>query len=40
METSKNQQGLSVHIKCKHGNVNEEQPTHERNIWFSYASTI
>ena len=32
MQTFKNQQGLSVHIKCKHGNVNEEQPTHETSF--------
>ena len=32
METSKNQQGLSVHIKCKHGNVNEEEATHETSV--------
>ena len=29
-KTFKNQQGLSVHIKCKHGNIStEEQPIHE-----------
>ena len=32
MQTFKNQQGLSGHIKCKHGNVNEEQPTHETSF--------
>ena len=32
METFKNQQGLSAHIRCKRGNVNEEQPTHETSF--------
>ena len=32
MQTFKNQQRLSVHIKCKHGNVNEEQPTNETSL--------
>ena len=32
MQTFKNQQGLSVYLKCKHGNINEEQPTHETSF--------
>ena len=32
MQTFKNQQGHSVHIKCEDGNVNEEQPTHKTSF--------